>query len=309
MTPRLLSLTLLLTLSLLVTPNKAAAELPPKRFEIVQYGPHKRQRFYIWHAGHYAKPHDETPRPVLVYFFGGGFVFGSPGGGPFRGDMLKNGVTVVAGGYRFRQDGATKREILEDGARIIQYLRLNARRLNVDRSRIGVAGYSSGGVVAGWVALHGDLRDADNPDPLLRQSSRVSVCCLDAAQVHPVDLDSWERYTGSPLTLLRQGIYNFILLRLYGEGFVQPFERDDFMTAAAYEAALWDYQQDVFIFYQASRDDPPVCFYCNQPDDPDRYARRGNGGGLHSPLLMIPLERRLQELGVPVFWGRKKDCR
>lgn len=291
-----------LALAVSVPGTAISAPNPPSR-EIVQYGPHKRNYFIIWHA------RGEGPRPVLVYFFGGAFLFGSPGGGPFRGDMLKNGVTVVGAGYRFRQDGASKREIMEDGARVIQFLRLHHQRFNIDPDRVGVAGFSSGGVIASWIALHDDLADRDHPDPVLRRSSRVNVCCLEGSQVHPIDLDSWARYTGSPLTLLRQGIYNYILLKLYGNGFRNPILRDDYPSEQAYQAALWSYQQDVFGFYLCSDDDPPVCFLCNQSDDPNRYVRRGNGGGLHSPLLMIPMQRRLNELDVPTLWSHKKACR
>jgi hypothetical protein len=280
-----------------------AQTVPLPSREVISYGPHVRHRFVIWHAK------GTGPRPVLVHFFGGAFLFGSPNGGPFQGDLLKQGVTVVGAGYRFRQDGASKLEIMQDGARVIQYLRLHAQRFNIDPSRIGVSGYSSGGVIASWVALHDDLRNPDSADPVLRQSSRVSVCCLEGAQVHPVDLDSWQRYAGSPLALLQQGIYNYILLKLYGQQFVNPIDPDEFTTAVEYQQALYNYQRETFSFYLCSADDPPVCFYCNDTDDPDRYVRRGNGGGLHSPLLMIPMARRLQELSVPTLWGKKPLCR
>jgi hypothetical protein len=292
----------------LVIAGLAAAPCPaqtkrPSR-EDIQYGPHKRHKFIIWHAK------GTGPRPVLVYFFGGAFAFGSPSGGPLKGDMLKNGVTVVGGGYRFRQDGASKREILEDGARVIQYLRANAARFNIDPARIGVSGFSSGGVVASWIALHNDLRRPGSPDPVLRQSSRVSVCCLQGSQVHPLDLESWARYTGSDRTLLRLGIFNFVLLRLDGSMFRDPINRDDYATDEEYEQAKLAYRNDTFGFYQCSADDPPMCFHETNPDDPNRYVKKNNnGGGLHSPLLMIPMERRLKELDVPVLWGKKELCR
>lgn len=281
-----------------------AQTLPkPKSQQTVSYGTHKRQYFRITHAA------GSGPRPVMIYFFGGGFVLGSPNYGPFKGDWLNAGITVVAAGYRFRQDGASKREIMEDGARVVQYLRLHARRFNIDPNRIGVAGYSSGGVIASWVALHDDLANPASPDPVLRQSSRVSACCLEGSQVHPLKLAEWERYTGSDRTLLQLGIFNFILLRLDGSMFRNPIQRTDYATDAEYQAALDAYERDVFGFYLASRDDPPVAFYCNQTDDPNAYVRKKNGGGLHSPLLMIPLERKLKELRVPVSWGRKEVVR
>lgn len=303
MTTRILILAISLELAVITSPARAVAPALPSR-EVIQYGPHPRHRFIVWHARS-----NDAPRPVLVYYFGGAFLFGGPSGGPFLGEMLRNGVTVVGAGYRFRQDGVTKREIMEDGARVIQYLRLNAARFHIDPTRIGVSGYSSGGVIASWVALHDDLRNPRSTDPVLRQSSRVSVCCLEGSQIHPIDLPSWQRYTGSPLALLQQGIYNFILLHLYGNGFRNPIVRADYATEAAYQRALLAYQHDVFGFYLCSADDPPVAFYCNAGDDPNLYVRRGNGGGLHSPLLMIPMQRRLKELEVPTLWGRYHPCR
>lgn len=293
---------LVLLLSAAAGHCQAQSKLPSR--EGVQYGPHARHKFIIWHAP------QAGPRPVLVYFFGGAFAFGSPSGGPFKGDMLKAGVTVVGGGYRFRQDGVSKREIMEDGARVIQFLRLNAQRFNIDPQRIGVCGFSSGGVVASWVALHNDLRNPLSPDPVLRQSSRVQVCCLYGSQVHPLDLDSWARYTGSDRTLLKLGVLNYVLLRLDGSLFRDPILRDNYATDEAYQRAKLAYRNDVFGFYQCTADDPPVCFFENNPDDPNRYVKKNsNGGGLHSPLLMIPMERRLMELQVPVLWSRKEACR
>lgn len=294
-----------LVVAILLTASTASAATARKWKEVVQYGPHKRQYFVIWHS----RVGGDAPKPVYVHFFGGAFLFGSPSGGPFRDQLLKQGVTVVGGGYRFRQDGATKREILEDGARVVQYLRAHADKFYIDPRRIGVGGFSSGGVVAAWVALHNDLANPRSPDPVLRQSSRVSVCCLEAAQVHPIRLGDWVRYTGSDRTLLQQGIFNYILLHLYGTVFRNPIVRSDYATEAEYQQALWAYRFDTFPFYLCSPDDPPVCFLTSASDDPNRYVRQGDGGGLHSPLLMIPMKRLLEEWKVPVLWGRSTECR
>jgi len=276
-----------------------AAAVPAKPVEIISYGPHPRQRFVIWHA----RAGGAAAKPVYINFFGGAFLFGGPNGGPFRAALMAQGVTVVGGGYRFRQDGVTKLEIMEDGARIVQYLRANADRFNIDPRRIGVGGFSSGGVIAAWIAQHPELGNPRSPDPVQRQSSRVSVCCLEGSQVHPIRLQDWVHYTGSDPTRLQNGIFNFILHYLYGAGFRDPILRADYATQAEYEAAKWAYQQKVFSFYLCSRDDPPLCIYSNASDDPARYVRSPQGGGLHSPLLMIPMRRRLNENGVPTAWG------
>ena len=67
-------------------------------------------------------------------------------------------------------------------ARAIQYLRSHAQELKIDPGRIAASGSSAGAGIALWVAFHDNLADPDSPDPVARQSSRLSCVGVDGAQ-------------------------------------------------------------------------------------------------------------------------------
>ena len=160
-----------LTASCLVVFVLATATSYAKRKTVtVNYGPAARHRVKIQFdkAG--------EPRAINVHFHGGGFTSGKPGFGPLAKQFRNDGMSLAGATYRFIQSGSTKREILEDGARAVQFLRLNAEKYNIDPDRISVSGFSAGGVIAAWIALHDDLAKPGSSDPVLQQSSRVTTC-------------------------------------------------------------------------------------------------------------------------------------
>ena len=50
-----------------------------------------------------------------------------------------------------------------DVARALQFLRTNAQKFSIDKSRVGVAGASAGGCTALWIAFHDDLAEPFAP--------------------------------------------------------------------------------------------------------------------------------------------------
>ncbi len=289
---------------LFVLATTAHARLKTK---VVKYGPHARHWFRIQYEP------TGSPRAVNVHFHGGGFTSGSPNYGPLTTQLRRGKVTLVGATYRFVDDQVTKLEVLQDGARVVQYLRLHADEFNVDPDRISVSGYSAGGVIAAWIALHDDIADPVSEDPVLTQSSRVKLCWLHKAQVHPVYIGDWAKYTPWNRARLAPTIFAYIKQHLFGDGFVEPFTREDFATQSRYQKARRAYREKTFAFYQATSDDPPVAFLENKTDNPLRYLERivpGNWSGLlHSPLLMIPLQRRLEEQGVTTKWGKSSQLK
>lgn len=292
--------TIVLLSCLLIATDQAHGK---RRTKTVQYGPDAQHRVKI--------QFDRVgpPRALNIHFHGGGFTSGSPGFGSMAKQLRKAGVSLAGATYRFIDSGATKREILEDGARVVQFLRMNAADYNIDPDRISVSGFSAGGAIAAWVALHDDLADPTSFDPVLRESSRVSACCLYKSQVHPLYLNDWITYTSWDPVELAAGIVAYVTQHLSGDVFAGPFVESDFATGDEYDEALEAYQRDTFAFYQATADDPPVAFLENSTDNIIKYLIRilpnKWGGLLHSPALMIPLQRRLDELGVDVLWGKK----
>jgi len=146
----------------------------PKRTEPthadVRYGEHERNVFDLW------IPEGDAPKtgyPLFVYFHGGGFVAGDKSGfnpSPY----LEKGLAVVSGNYRFVDGEETlSPSPLIDAARVIQFLRENAKQWNLDTDRIAVSGSSAGAVITLWIGYHDDLADPNSDDPVLRQSTRV----------------------------------------------------------------------------------------------------------------------------------------
>ena len=136
----------------------------------VRYGPHERNVFDLWLP---ESDDSEQPRPVFVYFHGGGFV----GGDKSSFDptpYLRAGMAVVSGNYRLVDGASTLSPIpLRNAARVIQFLRSRAQEWNLASDRMAVSGSSAGAVIALWIGYHDDLAKPHSEDPVARQSTRV----------------------------------------------------------------------------------------------------------------------------------------
>ena len=157
----------------------------------VSYGPHERNVLDFWQA------EGEGARPVVVFIHGGGFTSGDKAmwrKRPELAELLENGVSCAAINYRFRES-APIQDILRDGARAVQYLRSQAGAWGIDPERIAGWGGSAGAGTSLWLATRDDLADAENADPVLRQSSRLQAAVLQSTQA-TYDLTKWESFLG-----------------------------------------------------------------------------------------------------------------
>ena len=85
---------------------------------------------------------------ALVFFHGGGFTGGSKDAVVARvGYYAAIGYTCVAAEYRLAQEAKWPAQI-EDAKACIRWTRANAASLDVDPDKIGVAGFSAGGMLA-----------------------------------------------------------------------------------------------------------------------------------------------------------------
>ena len=156
---RLLTLSLLLSISLAVsaqTPGKPkapakvevyAASVPKPTLTEVHYGPHERHILDFW------KAESATPTPLAFVIHGGGW----SGGSKERVDrfvdvaaLLKAGISVAAINYRFikiAEAGGIRPPVkapLHDAAHALQFIRSKAAEWNIDKDRVGAAGGSAG---------------------------------------------------------------------------------------------------------------------------------------------------------------------
>jgi len=136
-----------------------------------KYGSHERHVMDLW------LPKSDKPTPIVMYIHGGGFFAGDKSHGhrqPMRNKCLNAKVAFATMNYRFLKH-ASYQEIMLDGARAIQSLRANARKLNIDSRRIGVYGHSAGAIMSLWLGFHPDVGKRNSKDRIGRFSSLVSV--------------------------------------------------------------------------------------------------------------------------------------
>lgn len=93
--------------------------------------------------------------PAMVFFFGGGWVSGSPAQFDFQANYLASrGIVVFCPEYRIRsKHGTTPFESVKDAKSAIRYLKLNAQKLGIDSAKIVAGGGSAGGHLAACTAI------------------------------------------------------------------------------------------------------------------------------------------------------------
>ncbi|MDC1490331.1 alpha/beta hydrolase [bacterium] len=116
-------------------------------------------------------------RPAMIFFFGGGWVGGSPTQFyPQCQHLAKRGMVAVSAEYRIKsKHKTTPFECVEDGKSALRWVRANADELGVDPQRIGAGGGSAGGHVAVAIATINGLND---PQDDLSVSSRPDALVL-----------------------------------------------------------------------------------------------------------------------------------
>lgn len=101
----------------------------------------------------------QDSRGAIVFFFGGGWVGGTPKQFELQCQHLSaRGMVAITAEYRVRsRHGVHPAECVADAKDAVRYVRQHASELGVDNARIAVAGGSAGGHVAASTATLGPL--------------------------------------------------------------------------------------------------------------------------------------------------------
>lgn len=134
-------------------------EQPEDVFEIDFTGPGGRQSLRVY------RPKSDSPLPVLLYFFGGGWVVGSLDTSDSICRALARLVpcVVVSVGYRLAPEHPFPAAI-DDCYAGVKWVAANASQFGADGKRLAVAGDSSGGNLAAVMTL---MAKADDDGPPL----------------------------------------------------------------------------------------------------------------------------------------------
>lgn len=120
-------------------------------------------------------PRTNEPKPCVVYFPGGGFTTSDYS--KFiecRMGLARAGFVVAAVQYRTIPNAFPA--LLEDGKQAIRFLKANAEKFGIDKTRFGVMGNSAGGYLSSMIATTMNEPRFDQGQ-YLDESSDVQACC------------------------------------------------------------------------------------------------------------------------------------
>ncbi len=145
-------------------------------------------------------------RSAIVFFFGGGWVGGSPSQFfPQSRYLASRGMVAVSAQYRTRgSHGTSPRECIADGKSAVRWMRQHAAELGIDPDRIASGGGSAGGHVA---ATTGVIDGLEEPGEDASVSSRPNALVLFNPATDLSGSERWgeRRLEGSPLHHVGKG--------------------------------------------------------------------------------------------------------
>jgi acetyl esterase/lipase len=117
----------------------------------------------------------EDKRPVIVFFFGGGWKKGTTKQFLIQADYFASrGIVTARPNYRLGRDLVTPAKCVEDARSSVRWLRANAARLGIDPKKVISAGGSAGGHLAYCTSIK---QGADDPN------DDTTISCIPQAMV------------------------------------------------------------------------------------------------------------------------------
>lgn len=144
-------------------------------YENIQYGSTNKEIMDIF------IPTDAViPTGVVIYMHAGGFVQWDKSRAYATGQSistyLSNNIAFATIDYDLIE---TDKELngymtcMDSGKRAIQFLKLFADLLNIDKSKFHISGASAGAGIGMWIAYQPDLAEPGSSNPLLRESTTI----------------------------------------------------------------------------------------------------------------------------------------
>jgi len=250
----------------------------------VPYGEHPRQVLDFWQA------ESDQPTPLLFYIHGGGWMGGDKARVAGLKQYLEAGISVVSINYRYvsqAHDAGIKPPVkapLHDAARALQFVRSNAAKWNLDKSRVCASGGSAGACSSLWLAFHDDLAAPDSDDPVARESTRLLCAAVNGAQT-TLDPQQMKQWTPNS----RYGSHAFGIFKEDGKKYTQDFEA---FLQKRDEIADWIAEYSPYAL--VSSDDPPVYLAFNAPPALGQEQKDPT----HTSNFGVKLQERMKEAGV-----------
>lgn len=239
----------------------------------VSYGKHKMNVIDFWRAD------GNTPRPLLVYIHGGGWI----GGDKKRTDkdvkpFLDQGISYAAINYRLTGEASLPAPV-HDAARAIQFIRSKADEWNIHKDRIALTGGSAGACTSMWILCHDDLADPDSDDPVARESTRVTAAAVAGGQTS-IDPKVIEPWLGP--NVLQHRMINMAVGEETIAGALENYEKHK------------ELYHEFSPYNHVSQDDPPLFMsYGGDMTLPSKNA----GHGIHHPVYGVKMKEKADSVG------------
>jgi acetyl esterase/lipase len=199
-------------------------------------------------------------RPGIVFFFGGGFVSGSPTQFTTTAEYFaRRGLVAATAEYRIRNTHHTGPEkSIEDAKSALRWLRANAGSLGIDPRRIVAGGGSAGGTCAAFAAFNttyepgGEDRSiSSTPDALVlynpalgfpADTTGYSEQQMERVKALGAFLTAWRVTPGGPPAILFFGTKDSLAerARVFAQDMIAAGNRAEFYTAAGQDHGFFN---------------------------------------------------------------------
>ena len=191
------------------------------------YGPLVRHKLDVWVP---ANP-PATPLPVIVFFYGGGWVSGDRGDYGFAGRAFAaQGFVTIVADYRLVPEVRFP-AFLQDGALAVKWARDHAARYGGDPQRISLVGHSAGAYQAAMLSLDRHyLTDVGVAPKIVRAAALLAT---------PTDFYPWTEVRGrdalgqwpnpsetQPITYARADAPPLLLMHGTADTIVRPYNSE-----------------------------------------------------------------------------------
>ena len=242
------------------------------------YGDHQRNKFDIWLAK------SDKPTPLVLFIHGGGFGSGDKSkyyNSKQLVSFLEKGISVATINYRFQKHKPYGiLASLNDSKRCLQFIRYHTDKYNVDKTRVGVYGSSAGAGTSLWIAFSDDMADLDNPDLILRESTRISCVGALATQA-TYDFFKWPEILNLPEELMLNANTERRIAKAFG------LKYEEGIDLKSYKKII----EELDFLEKIDKDDPPMFVFNNQKGGIPLTNGQKNHHPLHAKVLKDKADR------------------
>ena len=246
-------------------------------YKNISYGPDRKNTLDLWIAD------SKSNSPFVIYIHGGGFGAGSKNAAYSKNNfkrvkkLLKNNISFATIDYSFKNNEDFLFSSLNDAKRALQFLRFHSEKYNLLKDKVALMGSSAGATSSLWIGLQDDMSDKNSPDPILRESTKVS-CIVGMAAAHSLNLNRWKNMADVDEAYLKS-IFKKYLGKMDAEKWMQRSFDENYIS-------------EVDFFEKMDANDPPIFIF-----NPGKNKKPKNIADFHhNPLHAKVLKQKADSL-------------